>query len=100
MSISIAVIEHYDQKHLKGLFHLKAFMSILQPSQGRNLEAETDPEALEKATYWLVHHGFLSLLSYSTQPHLPRAGTTLSELSLPTSIIKKVPCSLACRPIL
>lgn len=83
VSISIAVIEHYDQRHLKSLFHLTACMSIIQTSEGRNLEAETDPEALEKATHWLVHHGFLSLLSYSTQPHMPRAGTTLSELSLP-----------------
>jgi hypothetical protein len=28
------------------------------------------------ATYWLVPHGLLSLLSYRTQDHQPRGGTT------------------------
>lgn len=33
-------------------------------------------EAMEgDAAYWLASHGFLSLLSYSTQDHQPRDGT-------------------------
>ena len=44
--------------------------------EGRNLEAGADAEAMEGAAYI----GLLSLLSYRTQGHQPRDGTTHSEL--------------------
>lgn len=36
--------------------------------------------------YWLASPGFLSLLSYTIQDHLPGDGTTYCELGLPASI--------------
>jgi hypothetical protein len=44
--------------------------------QGRNLEAGADIEAMESAAYWLAPHGLFSLLSYRTQDHMARDGTT------------------------
>ena len=38
------------------------------------------------AAYWLVQAGLLSLLSYRTQDHQPRDGTTHNGPSLPPSI--------------
>ena len=35
------------------------------------------------AAYWLAPYGFLSLLSYRTQDHQPRDGTTHNGLSPP-----------------
>lgn len=35
------------------------------------------------AAYWLVLHSLLSMLSYSTQDHQSRDGTSYSELGLP-----------------
>jgi hypothetical protein len=40
--------------------------SLTEGSQGRNLEAGADAEAMEGAAYWLAPHGLLSLLSYRT----------------------------------
>lgn len=39
------------------------------------------------AVYWLILHGFLSLLSFSTQNHQPRGSTGHSFLSPPASIV-------------
>ena len=39
-------------------------------------EAGTDAEAMEAILYWLASTGLLSLLSYRTQDHQPRDGTT------------------------
>lgn len=44
-----------------------------------------------KATYWIASRELLSLLSCTTQRHLPRRGTTNSELGPPISLIKKMP---------
>lgn len=38
------------------------------------------------AVYWFTSHGLFSLLSYTTQGHLPRVGTTYRGLGSPTSI--------------
>ena len=88
----------------------KGFMWITHPqspstegSQGReglkpggNLEAGADAEAMEDAAYWLVPHGLLSLLSYRTQDHQLRDGTTHNGLVCPhQSLIIKMPCRLA-----
>jgi hypothetical protein len=54
---------------------------------GRNLGTVANVEALEENTaYWLAPHGLLSLLSYGTQDHQPRDGTTRGELGPPPSI--------------
>lgn len=54
------------------------------------------------AVDWLAPHGLLSLLSYTTQAHLPRGGTAYHELGLPTShidhLIKKMPLRHVHRP--
>jgi hypothetical protein len=39
------------------------------------------------AAYWLAPHGLLSLLSYTTQDHPPRARTAHCGLGPPPSII-------------
>ena len=59
-------------------------------TQGRNMEAGADAEAMEGAAYWLASPDLLSLLSYRTQDYQPRDGPTHSGLGLPTSIIKKM----------
>jgi hypothetical protein len=62
---------------------------------GGNLEAGADAEAMEDAAYWLVPHGLLSLLSYRTQDHQPKHGTTHSGPGPPTSVTnKKMPYRL------
>ena len=53
------------------------------------------------SVYWLTTHGLLSLLSFTTQDHLPRVGTTHSELCTPaTIIIRTTPHRVAYRPVL
>ena len=59
----------------------------MKGSQGRNLEAGTEVEAMRIHAYGLVIHGLLSLLFYSTQEYQPRVGITFSDLGPPTSII-------------
>ena len=54
--------------------------------QSRNLEAGADAEAWRDAAHWLAPRGLLSLLSYRTQDHQPRSGTTHNRLAPPTSI--------------
>ena len=41
---------------------------------------------MEDAAYWLVLHGLLNLLSYRTQDHQPRDGTTHNGLDPPPLI--------------
>jgi len=45
------------------------------------------------AAYWLASPGLLSLLSYRTQDHQPRDGTTHKGPSHPWSLIEKMPYS-------
>lgn len=51
------------------------YMSQSQPrearagTQVRNLEAGAEAKAMEGAIYWLVPHGLLNGLSYTTQAH-------------------------------
>ena len=40
------------------------------------MEAGADAEAMEGAAYWVASHCLLSLLSYRTQNHQPKDGTT------------------------
>ena len=54
-----------------GLFHLTTLRShsIAEGSQGRDLVAGADAEAMEGAACWLAPHGLLNLLSCRTQDH-------------------------------
>jgi hypothetical protein len=54
--------------------------------QGWNLDVGADAEAMEGTAYWLAHHGLLNLLSYRTQDHQPRDGTTYNGLGPPPLI--------------
>lgn len=56
---------------------------------GWELKAGTEAESLENSIYWHVLHGFLSLVSYMIQNHLPRGGNTHNGLGLPMSIINQ-----------
>ena len=47
------------------------------------------PWSWKSVVYWLAPHGFLILISYNTQNHLPRNGTAHSELDLPISITQE-----------
>jgi hypothetical protein len=62
--------------------------SIRKGSQGRNLQAGTEAEAMEECC--LPSMVLLSLLSYRAQDYQSKGATTLSELSPPhQSLIKK-----------
>lgn len=60
--------------------------SIMKKSQDRHLQTGTGAEATEAAAYWPIPCGWLSLLSYAFQDHLPRGGTAHNGLGPPTSI--------------
>jgi hypothetical protein len=55
-------------------------------TEGRNLEAGTDAEAMEDTAYWLVPNGLLTILLLFTQNQLPRDGPAHNGLGTPTSI--------------
>jgi hypothetical protein len=63
-------------------------------TQDRNLEAGAEAEAMEGYYLLFVHHGLIILLSYRTQNHQPRDGTTHSGLSPQPSFIEKNPPQL------
>jgi hypothetical protein len=71
----------------------------MKGTQGRNsrknLEVGNEAETMGESL-------LTSMLSYRTQNHLPRGGTTHCGLGLPTSIIhqENAPHKLAYRPIL
>ena len=51
------------------------------------------------AAYWPVPYGLLSLVSYSTQDHLPRDSTAHSEMGPPTSLINQENVPQACSQV-
>ena len=57
--------------------------------QGRNMEVETKPEAMEEHAYWLASHGLLSLVSHTIQNCLPTSGTIPGGLGSLKSIINQ-----------
>ena len=64
--------------------------------QGRNLKPGADAEAMEGHCLLPASPCFLSLLSYRTQDHQSRGGTTHNGLPPYQSLIKKMPYRLAC----
>lgn len=56
-----------------------------KPGQSSRLEQEH----VQNIDFWLAPHGLPSLLSYVTQDHLPKGGSTHSGLNPPTSIINE-----------
>lgn len=66
-------------------------------TQGRNLKEGAETETMADNAYWLSLLGLFSLLSYTTNDRLLRAGTA-HRLSLPhQSFIKKMPYTLPYR---
>jgi hypothetical protein len=81
LRVFIAVIKHPDPKQFgggEGLFKLT--VKLLELKKGKKLEAGADAESVEDAAYWLAPYGLLSLLSYRTQDHWPRDGTSYTEI--------------------
>jgi hypothetical protein len=54
--------------------------SSIKSSEGRNLEAGADAEAMKGFAFWLAPHGLLSLLSYRRQDHQLRIDLTHTGL--------------------
>ena len=78
---------------------------IIKGNQDRNSKStETCRQILmqrplRNTAYYLAPHGFLSLLSYNTQGHEPREGTTHNDLGpFPQSQIRKMSDRLAYSP--
>lgn len=101
---SIAETKHHDNKQVGVLFQLGLrACCIAEGSQGQDLEAAADTEAMEECAHWLVPRlppGLLSLPLYRTQDHQSKDGTTHHELGLHPSLAKKIHYSLAHRLIL
>jgi hypothetical protein len=89
--VIIPVMEHHDQSKLvwKGLpFHIAVHhqrKSGQELTQGRNLEAGADAEAMEGAAYLFALHGLLSLLSYRTKATSPGGVLIIHLLSMACS---------------
>lgn len=67
----------------RGLFHVNIQVTVHdQEKSGKNLEAEVKQNPWRNTAYWFAPHG---QLSYLTQDHEPRGGTTHSELGPATS---------------
>lgn len=93
--VTMAVMEHHDQKQLREERVDLAFISqvtVLEENQNRNsskagnLEARTDIEVWRFATYQLFTNGLFSLLFYRTQDHQLRDGNTHNGLGPPPLI--------------
>lgn len=65
-------------KGRKGLISDYTMKVIRERTQGRNLEASTEVETMEK--HWIAFYGLVSLFSYISQNYLPRDGTLASGL--------------------
>jgi hypothetical protein len=74
------------------LAYTSTLLFIIEGSQDRNSSRagtwrqEMMQRPWKGAAYWLAPHGLLGLLSYRTQDHQPRDGTTHNGLGPPPSI--------------
>jgi hypothetical protein len=72
------------------ILHLRAYHPG-KSGQELRTRAQLNSELMQKPwrsdVYWLAPYGLLSLLSYSTQDHLPRGVTAHRELGPPTLIV-------------
>jgi hypothetical protein len=79
--------------------YTSTLLFITKGSQGRNSHRagtwrqELMQRPWRDVLYWLASPGLLSLLSYRTQDHQPRDGTTHNGPSHPRSLIEKMPYS-------
>lgn len=62
---------------------------LRQKPEAGNWMSKMKQRRWRNVDYWLVLNGFLSLLSFIPQDHLPSGDITHSSLGLPTSIIRK-----------
>lgn len=65
-------------------FNFSLPLPVTDGTQGRNLVAGTEAEAMRNAPCWLVLQGLLNLLFYATQYQLPKGGTVPCHMDLPT----------------
>ena len=88
---------HQDQKASwggKGSFSLHFHAVVhLQRKLGYELKQDRDLETgpWRGAAYWLAGCGLLGLLSYRTQSHQHRDGTTTIGWTLPHQLLKEMP---------
>lgn len=69
------------------MVNISSSQSAAEGSQRKNLEAGSHVEATEECGYWLAFR--LTHISYTSQDHLARGGTTISGLCPPTSTINQ-----------
>lgn len=87
--VSIANIKNKSNLRRKYIWYTYLWSQFIERSQGRNLAAETEAEAMGEHAYWLVPQGFLNFLSYTTQNYLSMSGTLYRELGPPTLVINQ-----------
>jgi hypothetical protein len=75
------VIKHYDQKQLgeERVYFILSLQSTVEGSQGRNLEAGTEAEAMEECCFLACS----SRLYYTTQDHPPWMASLTMSWALP-----------------
>jgi hypothetical protein len=90
--LSVSVIKHWPKAtwRRKGLINLQVTVyhggKLKQEFKAGVWKQELKQRPWRNTAYWLDSHGLLSLLSYTTQAHLPTNGTTYSGLGSPTSM--------------
>jgi hypothetical protein len=99
--VSVAVIEHHDQKSSwggRGLFGLHFPIAVCHEGseefkQSRKLEAGAAAAAWRSAAYWLASHSLLSLLSNRTPTTCPGMVPPTRGWVLPcqSTKLKKIP---------
>lgn len=72
------MIKHHGQKQLgeEKIFATSKSHAIPERIHDRNLEAETEAEAMETFCHFCAPCGFVPLLSYAIQDHLARGSNT------------------------
>jgi hypothetical protein len=98
--VTVAVIKHHDQKSKLGRKGFIEFMvpqhcsSLKEVRAGTQNRAEAKERPWRSGAYCFDPYGLPSLLSDSSQNHVPGGDFILNGLSPPTSLTKKMPTSL------